>query len=296
MRMELLGSALVHAAAFGTALLWVGLPQPDDAPSMGAMEVELIAMASVSANASDVIESDAAVDQVSAGAEQAVPVEAVVPEMLEPQSETAVEPTPAEAVANESPPAEIPLLVASLEAIAPEEFAAPVPQEAPLEPVETSDLTPAPVPHVLSFTRPTTPTPRPQAAPRQTAAPKPQQAGSGGNSNADTAAASASAGQAGAGSGGSADVARYPGQVQNKLRRALRYPRDARGDSGEALVYFVVDSGGQVVSLNVARSSGNPIIDQAALDTVRRAAPFPAIPGDAGRNSWDFTIPLTFRN
>lgn len=288
MRNELLGSALVHAAAFGTALLWFGLPQPDDAPSMGAMEVELIAMASVSANASDVIESDAAVDQVSAGAEQAVPVEAVVPELLEPQSEPAAEPTPAEVVANESPPAETPLLVASLEAISPEEFAAPVPQEAPLEPVETAELTPAPVPHVLSFTRPTTPTPRPQ--------PRPQQVGSGGNSSADTAAASSSAGQAGAGSGGSADVARYPGQVQNKLRRALRYPRDARGDSGEALVYFVVDSGGQVVSLNVARSSGNPIIDQAALDTVRRAAPFPAIPGDAGRNSWDFTIPLTFRN
>lgn len=291
MRNELLGSALVHAAAFGAALLWLGLRQPDDAPSMGAMEVELIAMASVSANASDIIESDAAVDQVSAGAEQAVPVEAVVPEMLEPQSEAAVEPTPAEAVANESPPEEIPLLVASLEAITPEEFAAPVQQEAPLEPVETTDLAPAPVPHVLSFTRPTTPTPRPQAT-----KPRPQQAGSGGASNVDTAAASPSAGQAGAGSGGSADVARYPGQVQNKLRRALRYPRDARGDSGEALVYFVVDSGGQVVSLNVARSSGNPIIDQAALDTVRRAAPFPAIPGDAGRTSWDFTIPLTFRN
>ena len=338
MRKELLGSVLVHVGILGTALLWLGLPEPDDAPSMGSMEVELIAMASVSTNTSELIESDATEDQLSAGAEQAIPetsepIEAVTPDTVPPQTEPmlkpvetelvkpvetqpleavetaeptepveTVEPEPvaSEVVESDSQPSEAPLLMAALGAITPEDFAAPIEQEAPLEPVETTDFKPAPVPHTLSFTRPTAPTPRPQAqkpaaAPQQTAAPKPHQAGSGGNSNADTAAATSASGQAGAGAGGSADVARYPGQVQNKLRRALRYPRDARGDSGEAHVYFVVDSGGQVLNLSVARSSGNPIIDQAALDTVRKAAPFPPIPNGAGRNSWDFTVPLAFK-
>jgi len=333
MRKELLGSVLVHVGILGTALLWLGLPEPDDAPSMGSMEVELIAMASVSTNTSEVIESDATEDQLSAGAEQAIPetsepVAAVTPETVPPQTEPVlkpietqsleavevtdpaepvetVEPVEPDAVVSEvvesdSQPTEAPFLMAALGAITPEDFAAPIEQEAPLEPVETTDFKPASVPHTLSFTRPTAPTPRPQAqkpvaAPQQTATRKPQQAGSGGNSNADAAAATSASGQAGAGAGGSADVARYPGQVQNKLRRALRYPRDARGDSGEAHVYFVVDSGGQVLNLSVARSSGNPIIDQAALDTVRKAAPFPPIPNGSGRNSWDFTIPLAFK-
>ncbi|SHF02437.1 energy transducer TonB family protein [Devosia limi] len=338
MRKELLGSVLVHVGVLGTALLWLGLPEPDDAPSMGSMQVELIAMASVSTNTSEVIASDATEDLVSAGAEQAIPetsepVDAGVPETVTPQTNSVVEPvktepfrpveiqpaapveptapveTPdpiapepvtSEVVESDSQSIEAPLLLAAPEAITPEVSVAPGEQEAPLEPVETTEFTAAPVPHTLSFTRPTAPTPpprtpKPPAPPQRTATSKAQQAGSVGNSNTDAAAATSAGGQSGTGSGGSADVARYPGQVQNKLRRALRYPRAARGDSGEAHVYFVVDSGGQVLNLRVARSSGNPIIDQAALDTVRKAAPFPPIPNNAGRTSWDFTIPLAFR-
>ena len=57
-------------------------------------------------------------------------------------------------------------------------------------------------------------------------------------------------------------------------------------------VAFVVDAGGGVGGIRVIRSSGSPELDQAALAVVRRAAPFPPIPPQAGRSSWAFTLPL----
>ena len=55
---------------------------------------------------------------------------------------------------------------------------------------------------------------------------------------------------------------------------------------------IVVDAGGGVGGIRVIRSSGSPELDQAALAVVRRAAPFPPIPPQAGRSSWAFTLPL----
>jgi protein TonB len=87
--------------------------------------------------------------------------------------------------------------------------------------------------------------------------PPPQQAGNGGKSNQDSAAARTSGGQAGAGAGGTAEEARYPGQVERKVSRALRYPKDARGAGGEVTVSFAVASSGQLLRVGVQRSSGN---------------------------------------
>ena len=99
----------------------------------------------------------------------------------------------------------------------------------------------------------------------------------------------------GGGSGiGNASASNYPGKVAAKLRRA------SRGISGSALakarndvqVSFTVDANGAVGGVRIARSSGSPELDQAALAIIRRAAPFPPIPADAGRSSWTFSLPL----
>ncbi|MET3899099.1 protein TonB [Devosia sp. UYZn731] len=188
---------------------------------------------------------------------------------------------------------------------APAETATPVQPES-LQPTEVTDLKLAPVPHTLSRPRPSEPTQRPRrqvaAAPPPRATPKPpvqQQpqprpsapAGNDGQNQADTVAAKPSAGQQGnAGSGGDADVARYPSQVVAKVMRAIRFRHG--GTPGEAVVRFVVSANGQVSGVRVIRSSGNSAIDQAGIDTVLRAAPFPPIPAGAGRSSWEFGIPL----
>lgn len=90
---------------------------------------------------------------------------------------------------------------------------------------------------------------------------------------------------------GNAAVSNYPGTVTSKLRRALRRQGRLRG---EVQVQFVVASNGSVTGVGIGRSSGNAAVDKAGMDTVRRAAPFPPIPADAGRSSWAFNVPLAF--
>ena len=112
--------------------------------------------------------------------------------------------------------------------------------------------------------------------------------------NSGTAASSSRGGKSSA--AGNAAVSNYPGKVATRLRRSLRYPAAAKRQRlrGQVHVSFVVAANGSVGSVRVVASSGSPILDKAALDTVRRAAPFPAIPDGAGRSSWPFTVPLAF--
>jgi protein TonB len=95
---------------------------------------------------------------------------------------------------------------------------------------------------------------------------------------------------------GNAAVSNYPGKIVRKLRRALRYPAAAgsRRLRGVAEVRFVVSAGGDVGGVRLVASSGSPLLDKAALEAVRRAAPFPPIPAGAGRSNWPFTVPLAF--
>lgn len=92
---------------------------------------------------------------------------------------------------------------------------------------------------------------------------------------------------------GNAAVSNYPGKVRSKLARAARSIR-AKG-SGEVVVAFAVNSSGGVRSARVARSSGIASVDQAALQAVSKASPFPPIPDGAGRSTWEFSVPLAFK-
>ncbi|EHK56217.1 energy transducer TonB family protein [Allomesorhizobium alhagi] len=145
------------------------------------------------------------------------------------------------------------------------------------------------------------------AKPREQKSAEKRVAGSGGNAKADarrgetdgqangkTAARSRGGNRQSA--AGNAAVSNYPGKIVSKLRRALRYPAEAKRNKlrGEVRVAFTVSAGGGVGGVRVVRSSGSPVLDKAAVETVRRAAPFPAIPEGAGRSSWPFTVPLAF--
>ena len=91
---------------------------------------------------------------------------------------------------------------------------------------------------------------------------------------------------------GNAAVSNYPGKVRNKINRAKRGGRN--GERGTAVVSFVVGASGQASGIRLARSSGSAALDKAAVDTVRRAAPFAKIPEGAGRSSWAFDVPILF--
>lgn len=147
------------------------------------------------------------------------------------------------------------------------------------------------------------PTGKPVQAPAKAASERPE-AGSGGNSEADArrgaaqgeaAGRTVSASKGGAASAaGNAAVSNYPGKVAARLRRAVRgISRLARTKArSDVQVSFVVDASGGVGSIRIVRGSGSPELDEAALAVVRRAAPFPPIPPQAGKSSWAFTLPL----
>lgn len=217
--------------------------------------------------------------------------------------------TPVEPEPQEPPEEQAPVETAQpVEPVTPE---APEPEEA--EQVETAQAIepePEPVPDAP------VPTPRPEYTPppppRETVQrqPEPQpetQRGDEGQQQASqrrgssqgqstSGGAQQSSGNSRAQQAGNAAVSNYPGEIVSRLRRALRYPREARRDglTGEVHVRFTVTASGGVGGISVASSSGSPILDQAALETVQRAAPFPAIPAGAGRSSWPFTVPLAF--
>lgn len=79
------------------------------------------------------------------------------------------------------------------------------------------------------------------------------------------------------------------------IDRHKRYPRvvGSRRPVGTTLVAFRLSRGGAVSSLRVERSSGNALLDRAALETVARAAPLPEIPPDRP-GELDMSVPIEF--
>lgn len=88
----------------------------------------------------------------------------------------------------------------------------------------------------------------------------------------------------------------YVTQVMARLQAAQRFPEQARarGEEGRAVVRFSIRRDGALGEARLASSSGFSALDQAALETVRRAAPFPAPPVGAGA-ALTLTAPMSFR-
>lgn len=81
----------------------------------------------------------------------------------------------------------------------------------------------------------------------------------------------------------------YPGHV---LRQLSRVPKPGVRAGGTAVIAFRIGAGGGLAAISVARSSGSARLDQAALQVVRNAAPFPPPPSGARR---DFSIRIEGR-
>lgn len=86
---------------------------------------------------------------------------------------------------------------------------------------------------------------------------------------------------------------------------ALSYRRAVRGliaqnlpagglGSGRVTVGLRLSASGAVLRVSVLRSSGNPVIDRAALASVRTAGPYPAAPGGISRSQLFLRIPFVF--
>jgi len=78
--------------------------------------------------------------------------------------------------------------------------------------------------------------------------------------------------------------------LREKIERAKRYPPRARrwGMEGTAEVQFRIARDGSVEDVTLVKSSGFPLLDRATVETLRRAAPLPVIPGT-------IRIPISYR-
>lgn len=76
--------------------------------------------------------------------------------------------------------------------------------------------------------------------------------------------------------------------------RIMRFRPERVPFAGLARLRFTLGADGSLTAVEIAESSGSGLLDRAALDAVRRAAPFPAPPGLSG-TELTFEIPFQFR-
>lgn len=194
------------------------------------------------------------------------------------------------------------------EAVAPAPPPSPAPEAAPTPPPPI----PAPVPEP-----PRTATPSGEPAPSPVAPTAPsvpllgskQEAGAPSGSSrtdasgGDTAPGSSGstgsplAGTAPSGGGGAlrGEYGPYLARFRQRVQEALVYPLAARrqGAHGTVELDVLIEASGRVRDVRVVRSSTNALLDEAALETIRRLGPVP-FPDSLPRRPLRIRLPLVF--
>ncbi len=88
----------------------------------------------------------------------------------------------------------------------------------------------------------------------------------------------------------------YQSNLIRLIERHKYYPLYARrkGLEGTSTVAFTVSRSGKIAGISLARSSGTTLLDQAALQTIRRIGQAPPFPDEIKRQRWRFAIPIAY--
>ncbi len=156
--------------------------------------------------------------------------------------------------------------------------------------------TPAPAPTIAAQSPPGPRNVQGAASPNAqpgTAATGTASGGPGGAAGVGTGVAGVGPGAFGNGKGPGDD---YLDRLRRHLSRFKRYPAEAvkRKQQGTVLVTFVLARDGTVLEAQIQRSSGFPLLDQAALDMLHNASPVPALPASFTGDRARITIPADF--
>jgi periplasmic protein TonB len=89
----------------------------------------------------------------------------------------------------------------------------------------------------------------------------------------------------------------YERKLTGILAHNKRYPPEAvsRGEHGTVIVSFTLDREGQLIDSQVKQTSGSAILDQAAIELVKRSQPFPPLPSDYSGARIQLRLPVTFK-
>ncbi len=88
----------------------------------------------------------------------------------------------------------------------------------------------------------------------------------------------------------------FTGEVRQRIANAKYYPRIAkrRGMEGQPVIAFTLSKTGRLMKVDLARTSGYQLLDQAALEAVHQAAPYPEIPAELKTDTFQFKLPISF--
>ena len=189
---------------------------------------------------------------------------------------TALKPTPeklplVKSVALESAKPNAPEITKPLKIEKPEPLAKPEPQ---VIEADSLDNSPKPRPIKRPVQTPQKTAPKKKPAPKGQKQPK-QVKGQTNGQKAATSATQSSAKTKATTQAGNAARSNYAGKVNRKITR-VRRPKTR--DRGTVKITFKIAPNGQLSTVRVSKSSGKASLDKAALDLVRRAAPFPKPP------------------
>ena len=87
---------------------------------------------------------------------------------------------------------------------------------------------------------------------------------------------------------------RWQHLVGARLQQQKRYPSSAEGRHGTVMLRFQVNRDGKVLSQNIVRSSGVPVLDREVLAMLQRAQPMPAFFPGMTQQQMTLTVPVEF--
>jgi len=97
------------------------------------------------------------------------------------------------------------------------------------------------------------------------------------------------------------NYARFEAAYKSRLRQLIesqkKYPRRAkrRGLQGVVKVSFVIMANGTVSQIQIVKSSGSRILDNAAKNTVKKISRRLPFPKEIKKTHWKFSLPLSYR-
>lgn len=87
-------------------------------------------------------------------------------------------------------------------------------------------------------------------------------------------------------------VRQYLGKLSEVVQKAKINPRSKL--VGTVWIKFKVSPAGELLSSEITASSGSKVLDQAAVASLERAAPFPPMPDEVARGPMDVSVPFKF--
>ncbi|AWF79910.1 energy transducer TonB [Microbulbifer sp. A4B17] len=89
----------------------------------------------------------------------------------------------------------------------------------------------------------------------------------------------------------------YHSSLLRHTFRYIRYPQRAqeRGQEGSVRLNVTINSRGEVIDIQPVQESRFSSLNREAQAAVRRAGPYPGVPSQLGADSYNFSVPITFR-